>query len=100
MPLARLWREHLEAGCPTELHGREIAGSDIVALDAEVTAYVSSVVTGTCANTDGRVSRRLEEIRDALQHTLAHTTDPAANYCARLDRLVNAALTRLRAKSD
>ena len=28
MQLARLWREHLAAGCPRELAGVEIAGSD------------------------------------------------------------------------
>jgi len=28
MQLARLWREHLAAGCPRELAGIEIAGSD------------------------------------------------------------------------
>ena len=98
MPLARLWREHLEAGCPSELQGVEIAGSDVVALDAEVTAYVSAVVTQTCRNTDERVSRRLEEIHEALEQTLTHAPEPVANYCARLDVLIGAALVRLRAK--
>ena len=28
MQLARLWREHLAAGCPTEVAGVEIAGSE------------------------------------------------------------------------
>src|SRR5262245_59768456 len=100
MPLARLWREHLEAGCPSELQGVEIAGSDVVALDAEVTAYVSAVVTQTCINTDERVSRRLEEIRRALEQTRSHAPEPVANYCTRLNGLVSAALTRLRDKPN
>ena len=98
MLLARLWREHLEAGCPSELQGVEIAGSDVVALDAEVTAYVSAVVTQTCINADQRVSRRLEEIHAALEQRLAHSPEPLASYCTRLDCLVSAALTRLRPK--
>lgn len=100
MPLARLWREHLEAGCPSGLQGVEIAGSDIVALDAEVTAYVSAIVTQTCANTDERVSRRLEEIHAALGRTLTHAPEPVVRYCTRLDCLVSAALTRLRTHSS
>ncbi len=98
MPLARLWREHLEAGCPSALQGVEIAGSDVVALDAEVTAYVSAVVTQTCINTDERVSRRLEEIHAALEEMLTSAPEPAASYCTRLNSLVSAALARLRAK--
>ena len=98
MPLARLWREHLEAGCPSELQGVEIAGSDVIALDAEVTAYVSAVVTQTCGNADERVSRRLEAIRDSLEQTSAHAAGPLAAYCARLNSLVSAALLRLQGK--
>ena len=98
MSLARLWREHLEAGCPSELQGVEIAGSDVVALDAEVTAYVSAVVTQTCLNTDERVSRRLEEIHEALAQTLVDAPAPVANYCARLNGLIGAALVRLRTR--
>ena len=98
MPLASLWREHLEAGCPNELQGVEIAGTDVVALDAEVTAYVSAVVTQTCTNTDEQVSRRLEEIRKALEQTVPHAPQPLASYCSRLNCLVSAALTRLQGK--
>jgi hypothetical protein len=100
MPLARLWREHLEAGCPSELQGVQIAGSDVVALDAEVTAYVSAVVTQTCRNTDQRVSQRLEEIRIALEQTLTHAREPVAGYCTRLNCLVSPALSRLQTKPN
>ena len=44
MQLARLWREHLAAGCPTEVAGVEIAGSDARALDAEITACASALI--------------------------------------------------------
>jgi uncharacterized protein (DUF362 family) len=46
--------------------GVEIAGSDVVALDAEVTAYVSALITRVC-NIDERVERRLEEIHTVLE---------------------------------
>ena len=100
MPLARLWREHLEAGCPSELQGVELAGSDVVALDAEVTAYVSAVVTRTCPNTDERVSRRLEEIHRALEQASTYAPAPVATYCARLNGLIGAALVRLGTKPN
>jgi hypothetical protein len=63
--LSRLWREHLEAGCPTELIGVEIAGTDARALDAEITACVSALLTHTIT-VDGRIERRLTEISTAL----------------------------------
>jgi hypothetical protein len=97
MQLADLWREHLEAGCPGELKGVEIAGSDVVTLDAEVTAYVSAVIMRT-ADTDERVCRRLHEIHEALERTLADAGKPVAGYCERLNRLVNAALLESRAE--
>src|SRR4051812_42784293 len=53
MALSRLWREHLEAGCPRELTGVEIAGTDARALDAEITACVSALLTRTIT-VDGR----------------------------------------------
>jgi hypothetical protein len=96
MQLAHLWREHLEAGCPSELKGVEIAGSDVVTLDAEVTACVSAVIMRT-GNTDERVCRRLQEIHEALERTLACAGEPVAGYCERLSRLVNAALLESRA---
>jgi hypothetical protein len=95
MQLARLWREHLEAGCPGELQGLEIAGSGVVALDAEVTACVSAIVTGRC-DAGEHIVRRLEEIQKALENTPLHTEDPIAGYCERLNRLVSAALIQTR----
>ena len=65
MQLARLWRQHLEAGYPHELTGVEIAGTDARALDAEITSCVSALLTRTMT-VDDRIERRLTEISSAL----------------------------------
>jgi hypothetical protein len=97
MQLARLWREHLAAGCPTEVAGVEIAGSDARALDAEITACASALICRKMT-VDGRMERRLTEISTALADKLAHhgqadTQEPVvAAYYARLNELVGAVL--------
>lgn len=92
MPLSRLWREHLEAGCPVELAGVEIAGTEARTLDAEINACVSAVLTRSI-QVDGRIERRLTEISSALAHKKAASADePVAQYCDRLNRLVSAVL--------
>src|SRR6187549_352567 len=45
MQLSQMWREHLKAGCPPEMHGLNIAGTAASALDDEITACVSACVT-------------------------------------------------------
>src|SRR3954463_7111921 len=97
MQLARLWREHLAAGCPTEVAGVEIAGSDARALDAEITACASALICRKMT-VDSRIERRLTEIRSALADKLAHyghadSEEPvAAAYYTRLNELVSAVL--------
>jgi hypothetical protein len=92
MQLARLWREHLAAGCPTEVAGVEIAGSDARALDAEITACASALICRKMT-VDGRMERRLAEIRIALADKQAGADEPiAAAYYARLNELVRAVL--------
>jgi len=91
MQLARLWREHLEAGCPSELAGVEIAGTDARALDAEITACVSAFLTHTLT-VDGRIERRLAEVRADLSRRQSSSEPPVAQYCARLNQLVSAVL--------
>ena len=91
MQLTRLWREHLEAGCPNELTGVEIAGTDARALDAEITACVSALLTRSII-VDGRIERRLNDISTALVHKQAAAQEPVAQYCERLNRLVSAVL--------
>jgi hypothetical protein len=97
MQLARLWREHLAAGCPRELAGVEIAGSDARTLDAEITACVSALL-GRALTVDGRIERRLTEISVALTDKQAEADkQPVAAYYARLNQLVSAVLTESRA---
>ncbi len=92
--LSRLWREHLEAGCPSQLAGVEIAGTEARTLDAEITACVSALLT-RCITMDGRIERRLAEVSTALSDKRDAATDaPIAQYCERLNKLVSAALTQ------
>ncbi|MGH8284671.1 MAG: hypothetical protein ACRETT_02770 [Steroidobacteraceae bacterium] len=92
MQLARLWREHLQAGCPSALTGVEIAGSDARALDAEITACISAFLTQTL-KVDDRIERRLSEISGALALKQTDADEDVATYCARLNQLVSAVLT-------
>jgi hypothetical protein len=97
MQLSRLWREHLAAGCPTELAGVEIAGSDARALDAEITACASALICRAMV-VDSRMERRLTEIRTALLHKQTDAAEPAAAaYYARLNELVGAVLVESQA---
>lgn len=92
IPLTRLWREHLQAGCPSELAGVEIAGTEVRTLDAEITACVSALLTRSM-KVDGRIERRLAEISTALRDKRSETADtPVAQYCDRLNKLVSAVL--------
>jgi hypothetical protein len=96
MQLSRLWREHLEAGCPTELAGVEIAGTDARALDAEITACVSALLTRTIT-VDGRIERRLTEIKlELVRKQAGAQAPPVAQYCERLNKLVSAVLVESR----
>jgi len=82
----------MAAGCPNELAGVEIAGSDAKSLDAEITAFASALICRKMT-VDSRMERRLTEIRMALAGKQAHTAEPvAAAYFARLNELVGAVL--------
>lgn len=97
MQLSQLWREHLQAGCPNELTGVEIAGTEARALDAEITSCVSAVLTRRM-KVDGRIERRLVDISTALTDKEgAADAPPVAEYCHRLNQLVNSVLTETRA---
>ncbi len=96
MQLATLWREHLAAGCPSELTGVEIAGSDARTLDAEINACVSALICRSIT-VDERIERRLTEISSALTDKQDDPSEPVAKYCTRLNRLVGAVLTQTRA---
>jgi hypothetical protein len=95
MQLARLWREHLAAGCPRELAGVEIAGSDARALDAEITSCASAMICRKMI-VDSRMERRLTQISTALAGKQANAEEPVATYFARLNQLVGAVLVESR----
>jgi hypothetical protein len=95
MQLSRLWREHLQAGCPSELAGIEIAGTEVRTLDAEISACVSALLSRTMT-VDGRIERRLTEISTALSDKQLAAELPVAQYCERLNKLVSAVLVQSR----
>ena len=90
MQLSQMWREHLQAGCPPEMRGLNIAGTAARELDAEITACVSACVTHSL-KMDSRIERRLHDISHALEHVDSVSPEVAA-YCSRLNKLVSAVL--------
>jgi hypothetical protein len=91
MQLSQMWREHLQAGCPPEMSGFNLAGTAASALDAEITACVSACVTHTL-KMDPRIERRLHDIAHALEDVEGQGTPEVAAYCNRLNKLVSAVL--------
>ena len=90
MQLSQMWREHLQAGCPPEMRGLNIAGTAARELDAEITACVSACVTHSL-KMDSRIERRLQDIAQALENVQPVSPEVAA-YCSRLNKLVSAVL--------
>jgi hypothetical protein len=90
MQLSQMWREHLQAGCPPEMLGLNIAGTAARELDAEITACVSACVTHSL-KMDSRIERRLHDISQALENVQPASPEVAA-YCSRLNKLVGAVL--------
>lgn len=44
--LTKLWEQHRQAPFPAGFHGKDVAGVDIVMLDADVAGCVSSLLAG------------------------------------------------------
>jgi hypothetical protein len=91
MQLSQMWREHLQAGCPPEMRGFNIAGTTARELDAEITACVSACVTHSL-KMDSRIERRLHDISSALESMQDQGSPEVAAYCTRLNQLVSAVL--------
>ena len=91
MQLSQMWREHLQAGCPPEMRGLNIAGTAASALDAEITACVSACVTHSLE--DGFADRAppARHRACARRHEGQGTPEVAA-YCIALNKLVSAVL--------
>jgi hypothetical protein len=86
----------MQAGCPQELAGIEIAGTDARALDAEITSCVSAFLTRQLV-LDGRIEHRLEEVQTALEDRASREPgSPVAAYASRLNQLVSAVLVETR----
>jgi hypothetical protein len=90
MQLSQMWREHLQAGCPPEMRGLNIAGTAARELDAEITACVSASLSHSL-RMDSRIERRLHDISLALERVDGASPEVAA-YCSRLNKLVGAVL--------
>ena len=91
MQLSQMWREHLQAGCPPELRGLNIAGTAARELDAEITACVSASLTQSL-KMDSRIERRLHDIAQALESFQDQGPPEVVAYCNRLNKLVSAVL--------
>ena len=91
MQLSRMWREHLQSGCPAEMRNLNIAGTSAGALDEEITACVSACVTHSL-RMDSRIERRLHDIAHALENFQDRGAPEVAAYCSRLNKLVSAVL--------
>jgi len=91
MQLSQMWREHLQAGCPPEIRGMNIAGTAVRELDAEITACVSACVSHSL-KMDSRIERRLHDIAHALESFQDPGHPEVVAYCNRLNRLVSAVL--------
>ena len=76
MQLARLWRQHKDAGCPSELVGVEIAGTEARALDEEISSCVCALLSHTLI-VDERIERRLVEVRADLTRRQARPSRPS-----------------------
>ncbi len=98
MQLSQMWREHLQAGCPPEMRGLNIAGTAARELDAEITACVSASLTHSL-KMDARIERRLHDIAQALEHVEPASPEVAA-YCTRLNKLVSAVLVNSSPEGD
>jgi hypothetical protein len=98
MQLSQMWREHLQAGCPPEMRGLNIAGTAVRELDAEITACVSACVTHSL-KMDPRIERRLHDIAQALEN-VEPVSPEAAAYCSRLNKLVSAVLVNASPEAD
>ncbi|MFD5733479.1 hypothetical protein ACFWIY_11670 [Streptomyces sioyaensis] len=84
---ARLWQEHRHAPFPADLRGAELAGADMVLLDADIAGCVFTWLnnSGTLAPKRSRILRRCIE---DLDRVLPEITEPAGiQYYQRLRQL-------------
>ncbi|GGV70696.1 hypothetical protein GCM10010277_81860 [Streptomyces longisporoflavus] len=85
--VSRLWKEHLQADFPAGLRGVELAGSDVVMLDADIAGCVSTWHSSN-GSLDARRHKILCQCITALDNVLPLLADPdELRYCRRLHQL-------------
>jgi hypothetical protein len=91
--LAR-WREHLEAPFPDALAGSEVAGVDLVLLDADAAGCISTYVAGRGERLDDECRQVLGRCFAELERVTASLDGEARTYFGRLHGLVGEVLTK------
>jgi hypothetical protein len=91
--LAR-WREHLEAPFPDALAGSEVAGVDLVLLDADAAGCIGTYVAGRGARLDEECRQVLGRCLAELERVTASLDGEARTYFGRLHGLVGEVLTK------
>jgi hypothetical protein len=81
--VAALWATQRSAPFPSRLRGAEIAGVDIVMLDAQVAGCVSSWLSNG-GSLDRRRRDALAACRDHLDRVIPELAGAEAIYCRRL----------------
>jgi hypothetical protein len=85
--VSALWTDHLGAAFPARLRGEEIAGVDVVMLDADIAGYVTSW-EGRGRVSDGQRQHRLRQLLRDMDLVLDGLVDsPEVEYFARLRAL-------------
>ncbi|MGC5021684.1 hypothetical protein [Micromonospora sp. DT47] len=81
--VADLWETHLQAPFPSRLRGTEVAGVDMVMLDADVAGCVSSWLQNR-GSLDARRRRVLASCQEQLIRVIPVLADQEAAYYRRL----------------
>ena len=94
--LTRLWQMHLEAKYPDGNRGKEVAGIELILLDADIAGCVSTYLAE-----GGRLDLQRTAIlgrcyRDAAV-VVSELPSPARDYFARLERMAAVVLEALSA---
>jgi len=94
--VTRLWQAHLEAEYPDGYRGEEVAGVELILLDADIAGCVSTYLAD-----GGRLDLQRTAIlgrcyRDAAV-VVSELPSPAREYFARLERMAGAVLEALSA---
>ena len=83
MQLSQMWREHLQAGCPLEVRGLNIAGTQIGELDAEIGDWWRHFQQAAPAEREGMLTQSREpgrrRSRSRRRRSTARNASPASS---------------------